>query len=52
VVNPSGVAMPMVGWKRAPLSAVAPISEVTSDKCFVYILPLEIHRMIHICICS
>jgi hypothetical protein len=51
VVNPLGVATPMVGWKRAPLSAVAPIYEVTSDKCFVYILPLEIHRMIHICIC-
>jgi hypothetical protein len=37
VVNPSGVATPMVGWKRAPLSTVVPIPEVISDKCFVHI---------------
>jgi hypothetical protein len=36
VVNPVGVATPTVGWKRAPLSAVASISEVISDKCFAY----------------
>ena len=28
VVNPSGFATPTVGWKRAPLSAVASIAEV------------------------
>ena len=28
VVNPVGVATPTVGWKRAPLSAVASIAEV------------------------
>ena len=28
VVNPVGVATPTVGWKRAPLSAVASIVEV------------------------
>jgi hypothetical protein len=37
VVNPLGVAEPTVGWKRAPLSVVAPISGVISDKCFIYI---------------
>ena len=37
VVNPLGVAEPTVGWQRAPLSAVTPISEVISDKCFIYI---------------
>jgi hypothetical protein len=37
VVNPLGVAEPTVGWKRAPLSVVAPTSEVISDKCFVHI---------------
>ena len=37
VVNPLGVTEPTVGWKRAPLSVVAPISEVISDKCFVHI---------------
>jgi hypothetical protein len=36
VVNPSGVATPTVGWKRAPLSAVAPTSGVISDKYFMY----------------
>jgi hypothetical protein len=36
VVNPSGVAMPMVGWKRALLSVVAPTSGVNSDKYFMY----------------
>jgi hypothetical protein len=37
VVNPLGVTTPTVGWKRAPLSAVASIAEVISDKCFAYI---------------
>jgi hypothetical protein len=37
VVNPVGVATPTVGWKRAPLSAVASIAEAISDKCFIYI---------------
>ena len=37
VVNPVGVAMPTVEWKRAPLSTVVPIPEVISDKCFVHI---------------
>jgi hypothetical protein len=36
VVNPVGVATPTVGWKRAPLSAVASIAELTSDKCFTH----------------
>jgi len=36
VVNPVGVATPTVGWKRAPLSAVAFIAELISDKCFAY----------------
>jgi hypothetical protein len=37
VVNPLGVTTPTVGWKRAPLSAVASIAELTSDKCFSHI---------------
>jgi hypothetical protein len=37
VVNPVGVATPTVGWKRAPLSVVAFIAELISDKCFAYI---------------
>jgi hypothetical protein len=37
VVNPVGVATPTVGWKRAPLSAVAPIAVVTYDKYFAYV---------------
>jgi hypothetical protein len=37
VVNPVGVAMPTVGWKRAPLSAVASIAIITSDKYFAYV---------------
>jgi hypothetical protein len=37
VVNPVGVATPTVGWKRAPLSAVASIAEIISDKCFACI---------------
>ena len=37
VVNPLGVTMPMVGWKRAPLSVVASIAEVIFDKYFAYI---------------
>jgi hypothetical protein len=37
LVNLVGVTTPTVGWKRAPLSAVASIAEVISDKCFVYI---------------
>jgi hypothetical protein len=37
VVNPVGVATPTIGWKRAPLSAVAFIAELISDKCFAYI---------------
>ena len=36
MVNPVGVATPTVGWKRAPLSAVAFIAELISDKCFAY----------------
>ena len=36
VVNPVGVATPTVGWKWAPLSAVASITEVIYDKCFAY----------------
>jgi hypothetical protein len=36
VVNLSGVAMPTIGWKRAPLSAVAPTYGVISDKYFMY----------------
>jgi hypothetical protein len=36
VVNPVGVATSTVGWKRAPLSAIAPIAEVISDKYFSY----------------
>jgi hypothetical protein len=36
-VDPFGVATPTVGRKRAPLSAVASIVEVNSDKCFTYI---------------
>jgi hypothetical protein len=31
-----GVAEPTVGWKRAPLSAVALTPGVISDKCFTY----------------
>jgi hypothetical protein len=47
VVNPLGVAEPTVGWKRAPLSVVAPTSGVISDKYF-YVLHLEIHILIYI----
>jgi hypothetical protein len=34
VVNPIRIVEPTVGWKRAPLSAVAFTSGVISDKCF------------------
>ena len=37
VVNPLGVATPTVGWRWAPLSAVAFIAELISDKCFTYL---------------
>ena len=37
VVNPFGVSTPTVGWKRAPLSAVASIVEAIFDKCFIYL---------------
>ena len=47
VVNPLGVAEPTVGWKQAPLSVVATTSGVISDKCFIYILHLEIHRLVY-----
>jgi hypothetical protein len=46
VVNPVGVATPTVGWKRAPLSAVASIAEVISDKYFAYIA-FEIYMLSH-----
>jgi hypothetical protein len=36
VVNPLGVATPTVGWKRAPLSVVAPTSGGISDKYLTY----------------
>jgi hypothetical protein len=34
VVNPLGVIEPTIGWKRAPLSAIAIIFGVISNKCF------------------
>ena len=37
VVNPFGVATPTVGRKRAPLSGVASIAIITSDKYFAYV---------------
>ena len=43
VVNPLGVPEPTVGWKRAPLSVVAPTSGVISDKYFMYCLLKFIH---------
>jgi hypothetical protein len=46
VVNPLGVTTPTVGWKRAPLSAVASITEVFSDKCFSPIA-FEIYMLSH-----
>ena len=46
VVNPVGVATPTVGWKRAPLSAVAPIAEVILIRIFL-ILHLEIYILSH-----
>ena len=55
MVHPSGVATPMVGWKRAPLSAVASIAEVISDKCFSYIafeIYMLSHMFIDLCNCK
>jgi hypothetical protein len=37
VVNPLGVTTPTVGWKRAPLSAVASIAEVFLISVFAHI---------------
>ena len=48
VVNPVGVATPMVGWKRAPLSAVAPIVVVTSDKYFAYVASLKLYTVTYV----
>ena len=40
VVNPLGVDEPTVGWKRAPLLAVAITSGVISDKCYIFYLEI------------
>ena len=48
VVNPFGVATPTVGRKRAPLSAVATIVEVISDKCFTYIAFWNLYAVTYI----
>jgi len=48
VVNPVGVATPTVGWKRAPLSAVASIAEVISDKCFACIAFWNLYAVTYI----
>ena len=41
------------GWLETNnLSVVAHTSSVISDKCFIYILHLEIHRMVYVYICS
>ena len=47
MVNPLGVIEPMVGWKRAPLSAVAPFLVLFRISVFTC-LYLEIYRMIYI----
>jgi hypothetical protein len=44
VVNPFGVAEPTVGWKRAPLSAVAS-HLVFSDKCYILYLEFKYSNM-------
>jgi hypothetical protein len=36
LVNPLGVVEPTVGWKRAPLSAIAITYGVIFDKCFTF----------------
>jgi hypothetical protein len=41
--------MPMVGWKRAPLSAVSPISEVFLISVLL-ILHIEIHMLAYMLI--
>jgi hypothetical protein len=46
VVNPLGVTTPTVGWKRAPLSAVASIAEVFLISVFL-IFPFEIYMLSH-----
>ena len=40
MVNPLGIAEPMVGWKRAPLSAVTS-HLVFSDKCLYLVSCIE-----------
>jgi hypothetical protein len=44
MVNPSGVVVPMVGWKQAPLSTVASRTLV-SDK-YLHTLCIEMEMMI------
>jgi hypothetical protein len=46
VVNPLGVTTPTVGWKRAPLSAVASVAEVFLISVFL-ILHFEIYMLTH-----
>jgi hypothetical protein len=46
VVNPVGVATPTVGWKRAPLSAVASIAEVILISILL-ILRFDIYMLSH-----
>ena len=49
VVNPLGVTTPMVGWKRAPLSAVASIAEVILISILL-ILHFDIYMLSHMLI--
>jgi hypothetical protein len=55
VVNPLGVTTPTVGWKRAPLSAVASIAEVILISILL-ILHFDIymlsHMLIDLCNCK
>jgi hypothetical protein len=46
VVNPLGVTTPTVGWKRAPLSAVASSAEVFLISVLL-IFPCEIYMLSH-----
>ena len=49
MVNPIRIVEPTVGWKRAPLSAVALTSGVISDKCFTSCI-LKIHMLTYMLI--
>ena len=55
MVNPLGVATPTVGWKRAPLSAVASIAEVILISILLTLhfdIYMLAHMLIELCNCK